>query len=61
MRTQMADQIRPFIDVYRVAGHGYVDEVIDPRETRKVLLHALDLTVNKTVERPPRKKGVVPV
>jgi len=61
MRTQLADQIRPHIDVYKVAGHAYVDEVIDPRETRKVLLHALELTVNKTVERPPRKKGVVPV
>jgi acetyl-CoA carboxylase carboxyltransferase component len=61
MIKQMADQIRPFIDIYKVAGRAFVDDVIDPRETRKVLIHALELTVNKTVERPWRKKGVVPV
>ena len=61
MKKQMADMIRPHINIYKVAGHAFVDEVIDPRETRQVLLHALERTANKTVERPFRKKGVVPV
>ena len=61
LRKQMAEHIRPFINIYKVAGHAYVDDIIDPRETRKVLIQALDRTRNKTVERPWRKKGVVPV
>jgi acetyl-CoA carboxylase carboxyltransferase component len=61
MLKQLADHLRPHINIYNVAGHAYVDEVIDPRETRKVLIHALERTRNKTVERPWRKKGVVPV
>ncbi|HIA00631.1 MAG TPA: acyl-CoA carboxylase subunit beta [Myxococcales bacterium] len=61
MINQLAEHIQPHINIYNVAGHAYVDEVIDPRETRKVLIHALERTRNKTVERPWRKKGVVPV
>ena len=38
-----------------------VEEIIDPRETRKVLAHALELSWNKVVERPARKRGVMPV
>jgi acetyl-CoA carboxylase carboxyltransferase component len=61
MLKQLADQLRPHINIYNVAGHAFVDEVIDPRETRKILIHSLERTRNKTVERPWRKKGVVPV
>ena len=61
MINQLAEYIQFYINIYNVAGHAYVDEVIDPRETRKVLIHALERTRNKTVERPWRKKGVVPV
>jgi acetyl-CoA carboxylase carboxyltransferase component len=57
----LADAIRPHINVSKVAAHGFVDDVIDPRETRRVLLHGLELTKNKTVERPWRRRGVVPV
>ncbi len=61
MVKQMADAIRPHINVTKVAAHAFVDEVIDPRDTRAVLLHGLELTKNKTVERPWRRRGVVPV
>jgi len=61
MVKQLADHLRPHINIYNVAGHAYVDEVIDPRETRKVLIHGLEQTRDKTVERPWRKKGVIPV
>jgi len=59
--AQMADAIRPYIDIYRVAGRGLVDEVIDPRETRTYLARALELSTNKRVERPWRKRGIRPV
>jgi acetyl-CoA carboxylase carboxyltransferase component len=35
--------------------------VIDPRDTRRVLAWGLELACNKKVERPARKRGVIPV
>src|SRR5437764_2846750 len=34
LKKQLADAVRPHIDIYRTAAQGYVDDVIDPRETR---------------------------
>jgi len=61
VRSQIVGAIQKYIDIYRVAGWGLVDDVIDPRDTRKVLALALELTRNKIVERPWRKHGVMPV
>ena len=57
----MTEQIKPMINIYKVAGWGYIDDIIDPRETRRILYRGLELTRNKTVERPARKHGVLPV
>jgi len=40
---------------YRAAERGYVDDVIMPEDTRKVINRALDVLANKTVARPWRK------
>ena len=61
LKEQMVAGIRPFIDIYKVAGKGYIDEVIDPRETRDYIVAGLELSKKKTVERPYRKDGVRPV
>lgn len=61
VKAQMVEAIRPYIDIYKVAGRGLVDEVIDPRETRDYLLAGLELARKKRVERPYRKSGVRPV
>ena len=61
VRTQIVQAIQKYIDIYRVAGWGLVDDVIDPRDTRKVLALALELTRGKVMERPWRKHGIMPV
>lgn len=61
VKKQMAEMIQQHIDIYKVAGWGLVDDVIDPRDTRKVLALGLELSWNKQVERPWRKHGVMPV
>jgi acetyl-CoA carboxylase carboxyltransferase component len=61
LKEQLAAAIRPYIDIYRTAALGFVDDVIDPRETRAALAHALRLTENKRVERPYRKREIVPM
>ncbi len=57
----LTEQIQQHIDIYKSAGWGYVDDVIDPRDTRRLLALGLELTWNRTVERPRRKHGIMPV
>jgi acetyl-CoA carboxylase carboxyltransferase component len=61
VRQQIVGMIQKHIDIYKVAGFGLVDDVIDPRDTRAVLALGLELSWNKRVERPWRKHGVMPV
>ncbi|HYZ88335.1 MAG TPA: acyl-CoA carboxylase subunit beta, partial [Myxococcales bacterium] len=61
LKDELAAKIRPYIDVYRVAAQAYVDDVIDPRDTRPLLAHYLRLTEGKRVERPFRKREIQPV
>ncbi len=60
MKQQLMEVIRPYIDVYQVARRGLVDEVIDPRETRDVLITGLQMSRDKSVERPWRKHDIPP-
>ena len=50
-----------FANPYIAAGRGYVDDVIDPRETRPRLIGALDMLRNKRDQNPPRKHGNIPL
>jgi acetyl-CoA carboxylase carboxyltransferase component len=61
VKKELAEAIRPHIDVYKTAALGYVDDVIDPRETRPLLAHWLRLTENKEVARPWRKRDIAPM
>ncbi len=61
VRAQIVKAIQDHIDVYTVAGWGLCDDVIDPRDTRRVLHLGLELSWNKDVPRPPRKRGIMPV
>lgn len=60
-REQMLADIRGRIDIKKVAGWGLVDDIIDPRETRQVLGRGLRMSWGRAVERPWRKRGVMPV
>ena len=61
MKKAVLDAIQKGIDVYRVAGWGLVDEIIDPRDTRRALAWGLELAQHKRVERPAKRRGVIPV
>lgn len=50
-----------FANPYVAAGLGMVDDVIDPRDTRKTLINALDMLKNKQEERPKKKHGNIPL
>jgi acetyl-CoA carboxylase carboxyltransferase component len=61
MKAELIAEYRKIIDVYRAASNFMVDDVIDPRETRPVVIKALEMAANKQVDRPWKKQGVVPV
>src|SRR4051812_36265625 len=61
MKAQLIEEYRKIIDVYRAASNFMIDDVIDPRETRPVVIKALEMAEHKTVSRPWKKQGVVPV
>ena len=73
-RKQLADKadskiVNAFVDDYRkkfanpyvAAGRGYIDDVIEPRETRPRLIHALETIIDKRESRLPRKHGNPPL
>src|SRR5438270_76499 len=53
----VAEYTARFANPYVAAERGYIDDVIEPRETRRELIRALHMCLRKTVERPPRKHG----
>jgi acetyl-CoA carboxylase carboxyltransferase component len=61
VKQGLIDQIRQRIDIYKSAGWGYVDDVIDPRDTRRAIAWGLELAANKRALRPGKKHGVIPV
>lgn len=61
VRSERLEWVRRLIDPYVAAGHALVDDVIEPKETRKVIIKALGLSTRKTLERPWKKHGVIPV
>jgi propionyl-CoA carboxylase beta chain len=46
---------------YVAAARGYVDDVIEPRETRPRLINALEMLKNKRDTNPPKKHGNIPL
>ena len=50
-----------FANPYIAAERGYVDDVIDPRDTRKVLIRSLEMLRTKREQLPSRKHGNVPL
>jgi len=50
-----------FASPYKAAEVGYIDEIIYPRQTRKKLIQALDMTKNKSKNNPPKKHGNIPL
>jgi len=50
-----------FADPYHAAARGYVDDVIDPRETRGRLISAMEMLAEKRDRNPPKKHGNIPL
>src|SRR6478735_1565447 len=61
-RAELIEDYRErFASPYAAAERGYVDEVIEPRRTRPVLINALETSLTKLEPRPRRKHGNIPL
>jgi propionyl-CoA carboxylase beta chain len=61
-RAELVEKFRDrFANPYIAAEHGYVDQVIVPRETRKRIIDALEMLQGKRDKNPPKKHGNIPL
>lgn len=56
-----AEYAEKFATPYLAAERGFIDEVIEPRETRKKLIKAFAMLENKVVKRQRKKHGNIPL
>ncbi len=61
MRKQKVKEYKKkFANPYVAAAFGYIDAVIDPNETRRFLIHAIEVSSHKDESRPMKKHGIPP-
>jgi propionyl-CoA carboxylase beta chain len=57
----VADYKEKFANPYVAAQRGYIDDVIEPKETRPRLINALEMLSNKRDSNPAKKHGNIPL
>ncbi len=50
-----------FANPYVTASRGFIDDVIEPGDTRLKIIGALEMLQNKTDSNPPKKHGNIPL
>lgn len=61
-RARLIEEYRSkYSNPYRAANAGYVDDIIEPRETRSKIIAALSALRDKYSNTPPRKHGNIPL
>jgi propionyl-CoA carboxylase beta chain len=61
-RQKLIDDYKAhFANPYSAAERGYIDDVIEPRQTRPKLIRALRMLQSKRVDQPKRKHGNIPL
>ncbi|WP_322800048.1 acyl-CoA carboxylase subunit beta [Thermoflexus sp.] len=61
-RAELVTEYRArFANPYVAASYGFVDDVIEPKETRPRLINALEMLQNKRDQNPPKKHGNIPL
>src|SRR5881296_2492823 len=62
MRAEKVEEFRrTFANPYIAAEHGFIDEIIEPKYTRKKLITALRMLDTKRDSNPPKKHGNIPL
>ncbi len=57
----VANYRQTFANPFKAAELGYLDAIINPEETRPMLIRSLEMLKNKTDQIPPKKHGNIPL
>lgn len=57
----IAEYTEKFANPYVAAARGFIDDIIEPKETRQRLIGALEMLKNKRDTNPPKKHGNIPL
>lgn len=60
-QQKIEEYVENFATPYQAARRGIIDHVIEPRETRPVIISALEVLANKEEKRPGKKHGNIPL
>jgi acetyl-CoA carboxylase carboxyltransferase component len=61
-RARLGEEYRAQVaHPYIAASRGYIDDIIEPRDTRPRLIEALETLQNKRDRNPPKKHGNIPL
>ncbi len=60
-RKQLVDLFQQEISLEKAAGAAYIDDIIDPRDTKRWIVKTLELAQNKRIDWPKKRHGVAPV
>jgi len=60
LQQKIVEYRKEFANPYRAAADLHIDDVIDPAETRPILVKALKILFEKVEERPKKKHGIMP-
>lgn len=62
LKQKLEDEYeKEFVHPFIAAEYGYIDSIIEPNETRKHLINALQITENKVEHLPKKKHGNIPL
>jgi len=59
-KQKISEYKKKFANPYVAAAKGYIDSVIEPKETRNILVHAISVSLNKQIFIPKKKHGIPP-
>ena len=60
-RAKVAEFKEKFANPYVASARGFIDEVIEPRHTRRKIIAGLEMTRTKRDKNPPKKHGNIPL
>jgi acetyl-CoA carboxylase carboxyltransferase component len=61
-KAELVEEYRQkFANPYVAASRGFIDDVIEPHETRPRLINALEMLAHKRDTNPPKKHGCIPL
>jgi acetyl-CoA carboxylase carboxyltransferase component len=61
LKKKTQEYIENFATPYQAARHGLIEQVIEPKETRPMIIRALKMLENKKEDRPWKKHGNIPL